>query len=122
MKPFLALLAAMVAAPLPALAQTQGAMNADAARQAAAADRALNARYAAVVGGVSPATKLLLRDAQRSWIAFRDRQCVFEASGVRGGSAYPMIYSGCLARVTKDRTRDLDRFGRCEEGDLSCPR
>ena len=116
----LALLAATVAAPT--LAQTQGAMNADAARQAEAADRALNARYAAVVASVSPATRLLLRDAQRSWIAFRDRQCAFEASGVKGGSAYPMVYSGCLARVTKERTRDLTRFGRCEEGDLSCPR
>jgi len=120
MKPYLALLAAMIAAP--ALAQTQGAMNADAARQAEAADRALNTRYAGIVARVSPATKLLLRDAQRSWIAFRDRQCAFEASGVKGGSAYPMVHSGCLARVTKERTRDLTRFGRCEEGDLSCPR
>lgn len=120
MKPVLALLAATVA--FPAAAQTQGAMNAQAMRQAEAADRALNARYAATVASVSPATKLLLRDAQRSWMAFRDRQCAFEASGVKGGSAYPMVYSGCLARVTKERTRDLARFGRCEEGGLSCPR
>ena len=111
-----------VLATSPAFAQSQSAMNADAVGQAKAADAALNGRYAAAMARLSPPSRVLLRDAQRSWIGFRDRQCAFEASGVEGGSAYPMVYAGCLARVTADRTRTLRRLGQCEEGDLSCPR
>ena len=106
----------------PAFAQSQSAMNTDAVRQARAADVALNARYTAAMARLSSPSRLLLRDAQRSWIAFRDRQCAFEASGVKGGSAYPMVYGGCLARVATDRTRDPRRLGQCQEGDLACPR
>lgn len=116
----LALLA--VLATSPAFAQSQSAMNADATRQAKAADAALNARYVAAMARLSAPSRTLLRDAQRSWIAFRDRECAFEASGVKGGSAYPTVYAGCLARMSTDRARELRRFGRCEEGDLSCPR
>jgi uncharacterized protein YecT (DUF1311 family) len=59
--------------------------------------------------------------AQRAWIAFRDAECKFRASGVQGGSAYPMIYSQCLADLTKSRAGDFKRLLACQEGDLSCP-
>lgn len=116
----LALLA--LCAGSPAIAQSQSAMNAAAARDAKGADRALNAQYNAVMSKLSPQSRLLLRDAQRGWIVFRDRQCAFESSGVKGGSAYPMVYSGCINRLTIERTRQIKAAGRCEEGDLSCPR
>lgn len=105
-----------------ALAQSQSQMNASAARDERAADQALNSQYTATVNGLSPASRTLLRNAQRSWITFRDQQCRFESSGVRGGSAYAMVQSGCIARLSTERTRELRRIAQCTEGDLSCPR
>jgi uncharacterized protein YecT (DUF1311 family) len=108
--------------PAPVLAQTQFAMNASAASAARAADRALNAQYKAASAKLSPASRLLLRNAQRSWIAFRDAQCKFEISGVQGGSAYLMVEANCLKELSQRRTRQLRKVAGCEEGDLSCPR
>jgi uncharacterized protein YecT (DUF1311 family) len=119
-KMWVALTAILLASP--AFAQTQSAMNADAAKAAKTADQGLNTQYTAVMAKLSAPSRLLLRDAQRSWIGFRDAQCKFEASGVKGGSAYPMVYSGCMKRLTDDRTRQLKTYGQCQEGDLSCPR
>lgn len=106
----------------PGFAQSQATMNATAARDAKAADAALNAQYATLVRRSSSASRILLRAAQRSWIGFRDNECKYEASAVQGGSAYPMVYSGCLRRLTDERTRQLRRLSQCSEGDLSCPR
>lgn len=105
-----------------ALAQSQTAMNASAAQTAQRADQALNAQYTTTMSRLSPSSRTLLRNAQRAWISFRDQQCRYEASGVTGGSAYPMVQSGCVARLTTERTQTLRRLGQCEEGDLSCPR
>lgn len=118
----LCVLAAIAGAvPAPLAAQSQAALNAAAARRAQAADRSLNQSYIAVMNKASPTAKQLLRTSQRHWIAFRDAECRFVASGVRGGSAQPMIVSGCMERLTTDRTRQLRQLNRCEEGDLSCP-
>jgi len=115
-----AMACALSSAPL--TAQTQTATNASAAREARAADQALNARYKAASARLSPASRLLLRNAQRSWIAFRDSQCTLEAAGVRGGSAYPMVEASCLKELTQQRIRQLSKITACEEGDLACPR
>lgn len=105
-----------------ALAQSQSQLNASAARDERTADQALNRQYTATMNGLSPASRTLLRNAQRSWIAFRDQQCRYESSAVRGGSAYAMVQSGCVARLSNERTRELRRLAQCQEGDLSCPR
>ncbi len=63
----------------------------------------------------------LLRGSERAWIAFRDAECAFSASGVSGGSVYPMIYDMCLDDLTKQRVRQLQQYLACEEGDMSCP-
>ena len=104
------------------LAQSQSAMNATAAQNLRRADQALNAQYTATTGQLSTPSRTLLRDAQRAWITFRDQQCRYESSAVRGGSAFAMVQSDCLARLTVERTRELRRLAQCEEGDLSCPR
>ena len=110
------------AAASSASAQSQATMNANAAQGLQRADRALNSQYTTTMGRLSPASRTLLRTAQRTWISFRDQQCRFEASGVQGGSAYPMVHSTCLARLTTERTRQLRTLSQCQEGDLSCPR
>ena len=82
-----------------------------------AADEALNRaygdaieaarRYDASPEGQAEAT---LRAAQRAWIAYRDAACAAEAALWEGGSAQPMIRSGCLARLTDQRTDDLKAY------------
>ena len=104
------------------LAQSQTALNTSAAQNLRRADQALNAQYTATTAALSTPSRPLLRDAQRAWITFRDQQCRYESSAVRGGSAFAMVQSDCLARLTVERTADLRRMAQCEEGDLSCPR
>jgi uncharacterized protein YecT (DUF1311 family) len=55
-----------------------------------------------------PTSEVVLRQAQRAWIAFRDAQCIYEGYGeARGGSMEPMVYSGCRARLTRERIAQL---------------
>jgi uncharacterized protein YecT (DUF1311 family) len=104
-----------------AASQAELSMCADADYRAA--DAALNVAYREVEARLAdlPDTRHLLVAAQRAWIAFRDASCAFAASGVEGGSIYPMILSQCLAGTTRDRTADLAAYLDCAEGDLSCP-
>lgn len=87
------------------------------------ADKKLNAEYKKIEARLQddPDTKKLLVEAQRKWIAFRDAECKFQASGVEGGSVYPDILAACEAGLTEARVQDFDRYLSCEEGDLSCP-
>jgi uncharacterized protein YecT (DUF1311 family) len=55
------------------------------------------------------AAKVLL-DSQRGWLAYRDGKCVLEGFAARGGSMEPMLVSGCLAQLTKARTKELKTF------------
>jgi len=48
-----------------------------------------------------------LLEAQRAWLAYRDAQCRLEGYAFFGGSAQPMIVSGCLAMLTRQRTQEL---------------
>jgi len=102
---------------------TQLEMNACASRNFDAADAALNAAYREIVSrlGGDEATRVLLRDAQRAWVTFRDAECRFSTSGVAGGSIHPLIYATCLADVTAARTAILRGYLDCREGDLACP-
>ena len=54
---------------------------------------------------------------------FSDAECAFSASGVQGGSAYPMIYGLCLDGLTQKRVEAIKAYLSCgdQEGDLSCP-
>jgi uncharacterized protein YecT (DUF1311 family) len=48
-----------------------------------------------------------LRKAQSAWIAFRDASCQYEGYQARGGTMEPMLVNMCLARMTKERTKQL---------------
>ncbi len=48
-----------------------------------------------------------LREAQRAWVDFRDKACLAEAFTFHGGSAQPMVYGSCMARLTISRVEDL---------------
>lgn len=104
-------------------AADQATMNQCAAQQNRAADKELNALYQQITARLkgSPDNRKLLVGAQRAWIAFRDSECKFAASGVAGGSVYPLIYSNCLTDLTKARVETFKSYLKCPEGDMSCP-
>lgn len=104
-------------------ASDQATMNQCAGQDFKAADKELNAVYQQITGRLkdNPEGKKLLVSAQRAWVGFRDAECMFSASGVAGGSVYPLIYSNCLTSVTNVRVEALKEYLKCEEGDMSCP-
>ncbi|MBV7575548.1 MULTISPECIES: lysozyme inhibitor LprI family protein [Pseudomonas] len=104
-------------------ASDQATMNQCAAQQNAAADKELNALYQQITSRFkgNPDNKKLLVGAQRAWVAFRDAECKFSASGVEGGSVYPLIYSNCVTELTKARVQTFKNYLKCQEGDMSCP-
>lgn len=87
------------------------------------ADKALNAAFKGIEQRLTddPAGKERLIKAQRAWIAFRDAECTFQSSGDDGGSAAPMVVAACRTTLTEDRTKQLEAYLDCEEGDLACP-
>ena len=85
-------------------------------------DEALNGVYRQMTQRLKddPDTTKLLVSAQKAWIAFRDAECTFANSANAGGSIYPMVYAGCLARLTKARTQELAGYLKCRDGDTGC--
>lgn len=51
-----------------------------------------------------------LRDAQRSWIPYRDKACEAYGFLARDGSMEPMLIYGCLATLTVKRTDELNEL------------
>ena len=96
---------------------TQLDMNECAAQAVDLADAELNRVYGIAVDNarlIDAETKdgveEKLRVAQRAWITYRDAACDAEASQFTGGSIQPLVYSGCLERITLARTNDLYAF------------
>ena len=48
-----------------------------------------------------------LKKAQRAWIDYRDGHCDGMGYEAVGGSMQPMLISGCQARLTEHRTKEL---------------
>lgn len=89
--------------------QTQQEMNRQAYREFEKADRELNRAYAKLQKGLKDAKmQAKLKAAQRAWIKFRDAESAFWASQMEGGSAYPTLYAGRQANLTKKRTKELN--------------
>lgn len=98
-------------------AVTQVEMNDCARRDWAEADAALNLAYAEAVARAEAfdthpegRAEETLRAAQRAWVAFRDAVCESQAVLWEGGSAEPMVRSGCLATVTRQRAEALRTY------------
>jgi uncharacterized protein YecT (DUF1311 family) len=88
-------------------AMTQHAMNQCAAAEFRKADAELNKVYQRLMREAGAAEKAKLRAAQLAWIKFRDSHCDYESFGNKGGSIYPMVYSFCLAKLTRGRTEQF---------------
>jgi uncharacterized protein YecT (DUF1311 family) len=86
------------------------------------ADARLNRQWSATYGvmkkrdaantsrGGGPAYAGTLLAAQRSWLQFRDKQCVVEGLEYSGGSMQPMVIANCRARMTDARTKQLAKL------------
>jgi uncharacterized protein YecT (DUF1311 family) len=101
---------------------TQSALNACAFQDFEQATAVLSAAYKTLSQSVGNKQRQLLRQVQTEWLQYRVKACEFEKSGVEGGSIAPMINWQCQARMTRERTAELQRFLDCQEGDLSCVR
>lgn len=129
-RPLFCLLPLILVAPLtgPAKAQncsdpTQMGLDECAGATYKKSDARLNAVYGQIVARLAgdADTKAKLVKAQKAWIGFRDAECAFRASGVEGGSIYPMTVTLCLDAVTRTWVRELESLLTCQEGDTSCP-
>ena len=88
--------------------QKQGEINECARLEYLEADKELNSLYQRVIG--SDPNAALLKEAQRAWLVFREKVCLYDQAYVElGGSAAGMYYQGCLTRHTKRRIEDLRR-------------
>jgi uncharacterized protein YecT (DUF1311 family) len=88
--------------------QSQQAMNRCAGDANQRADKALNAQWAKVLAQFDDAeSRKLLLESQRAWLKYRDAHCEAATLDSRGGSIWLLLNSGCLAEMTRERTREL---------------
>ncbi len=90
--------------------QTQSEMNVCAGIAYRNADRRLNQVYQQLLPKLPASRRQQLVTAQQAWIRYRDASCNFERSEVEGGSMAPMVQASCLARLTEQRTKDLQQY------------
>jgi uncharacterized protein YecT (DUF1311 family) len=122
------ILAALLLAPIAAQAacndnSTQMELTQCAGDALNQANAALNTTYQALMKKIDAPNQARLRDAQRAWVAFRDKECNFETGGGpdQGGTIWPMINAQCLTKLTEERTATLASELKCQSWDLSCP-
>ncbi|WP_017716098.1 lysozyme inhibitor LprI family protein [Kamptonema formosum] len=81
-----------------------------------AADKRLNEVYQKVLSGETGEPKKLLIEAEEMWIKFRDDSCRFEIPVSPDGREYPIFLNGCLEKLTRERTADLEKYLSQREG------
>lgn len=86
---------------------TQNDMNYCADQDFRASDAKLDDTYKALLAKLSEPEKTQIKDAQRAWLSYRDAECKFTIRQNKGGSIYPMMWSGCLTEKTNARVKEL---------------
>ena len=104
------ILAALALAGLE-IAAAHAAGNAEAGN----ADAALNATYKTALSQLDASNQARLREAQRAWIAFRDKECDFRVQGGDGPAR-----ADCIAELTRQRTEALGHPLDCPAGETGC--
>lgn len=84
------------------------------------ADAKLNQAYRELRKALSAAEQTRLRTAERAWIAYRDKECDFEAMNSAGSSDHAREVARCLADRTNTRLAELNRMLACKR-DGDCP-
>jgi uncharacterized protein YecT (DUF1311 family) len=89
-------------------AQTTVEMRDCAGKEYKKADAELNSVYKQLMSKLTDeGHKASLKTAQQAWLKYRDANCEFEAYLNRGGTIYPVVYTGCLSAMTTARTKEL---------------
>jgi len=101
-------------------AQTQIELDYCADRDYQTEDKKLNALYRTIMSKYDATSQVLLKAAEKNWIAYRGSECEFETASSEGGSIQPMEDSICLTNKTRARIRELQAQRDCAEGDLTC--
>ena len=101
---------------------TQMDLNQCAGANEQAADAALNKVYRQLMADQGDAaSKARLTDAERAWIAYRDKECAYEIGPQQdGGSIWPMEMSNCLETMTATRLSELTKLRGCTAGASAC--
>jgi uncharacterized protein YecT (DUF1311 family) len=104
-------------------AKDQPALNACADAAFKKSDKKLNELYKQIETRLNDDadTKMLLVQAQRDWVKFRDAECNFQTAAAAGGSMMPMLLAQCMDGLTQSRVKNFEGYLKCEEGDMSCP-
>lgn len=72
-----------------------------------AADAELNRVYRQLSAQLSDKRREQLKQAQRAWLAFRDKNAAFVASAFEGGTMYPILELSELTSMTTRRAEQL---------------
>lgn len=70
-------------------------------------DGELNQVYKQLFSQLGAERQELLRDAQRAWIEFRDKNAAFVASDFQDGTLYPLMEISERASMTERRVEEL---------------
>jgi uncharacterized protein YecT (DUF1311 family) len=77
----------------------------------ARADKALNDAWKKLHSSISDdATAKALLDEQRAWNGYKEKSCLFYASGYFGREGEVLSYPACQAAVIEARTTDLNAY------------
>ncbi len=71
-------------------------------------DKRLNAIYKVQLDALDKTGRILLRDAQRAWIRFRDAECNRARDAERGGTLASVLGSNCMVELTHERIKQLE--------------
>jgi uncharacterized protein YecT (DUF1311 family) len=101
-------------------AMDQNTMNMCADKDYQAADKRLNDVYAKLMSALDDANKAKLKVAEKAWIQYRDAECTFETAENEGGSIHPLVYAGCLTRLTDAHAKELQTYLTCWKNADKC--
>ena len=91
-------------------------LNKCASRVLSESDAKLGKIYSNYQAELSPDEKNRLRESQKLWVQFKEKDCSFEASPVSKGSMYDYVLSSCLVNRTDKRITELENMTSCKNG------
>ncbi|MNG56827.1 hypothetical protein D3C78_185170 [compost metagenome] len=75
-----------------------------------------NKVYVGYLRELSPNEQTMLKNSQRLWVQFRDKDCEFESSPVKNGSMFTYVNSVCLIEKADKRILELSNMSDCKKG------
>jgi len=105
-------LAAAQATPDPCAGMTTAEMRECLAQRYTQADTALNQLYQQLLLQLNKTQQSKLREAQRAWVLFRDKQAAFIASATEGGTMQPWLVLAVRTAMTEKRIAELKDFAK----------